>query len=135
MPSGLMAVTTIASMDFSCLFAQPGLLSPDHQGQVMMILQNCGNEDFTIPKCSNLGYIENVKNPHFDNISEFYSNEWEIRVSQNPQLSEPESLSQKEKAKFLAQAKINVPIEERYQYKDLFCKHRDVFKASKIWAT
>jgi hypothetical protein len=42
MPSGFMAVTTIASMDFPCLFAQPGLVSPDSRGQVTMILQNCG---------------------------------------------------------------------------------------------
>jgi hypothetical protein len=40
MPNGLVAVTTISSMDFPCLFAQPGLVSPDHQGQVMVILQN-----------------------------------------------------------------------------------------------
>jgi hypothetical protein len=31
MSSGLMAVTTTASLDFPCLIAQPGLVSPDHQ--------------------------------------------------------------------------------------------------------
>jgi dUTPase len=50
MPNGLVAVTTISSMDFLCLFAQPALVSPDHQGQVVLILQNCGNEDITIPR-------------------------------------------------------------------------------------
>jgi hypothetical protein len=35
MPSGVMAVATIASMEFPCLFAQHGLVSPDHQDQVM----------------------------------------------------------------------------------------------------
>jgi hypothetical protein len=40
MSNGDVAVTTISSMDFQCLFAQPGLVSPDHQGQVMLILQN-----------------------------------------------------------------------------------------------
>jgi hypothetical protein len=44
MPSGLKAVSTIASLNFLCLFVQPCLVSPDNQGQVMKILQNCGNE-------------------------------------------------------------------------------------------
>jgi hypothetical protein len=44
----------------------------------MMILQNCGDEDITISKCSNIGYIENVKNPYFDKISEVNSNDWEV---------------------------------------------------------
>ena len=61
MPSGLTAVSTVASMDFPCLNAQPGLVSPDHQGQVMIVLQNCGDEDIIIPRFSNIGYIENVK--------------------------------------------------------------------------
>jgi hypothetical protein len=36
MVSGLMAVSTIASM----VFSQPGLVSNDHQGKVMRLLQN-----------------------------------------------------------------------------------------------
>jgi hypothetical protein len=132
MPSGIMAVTTIASMEFPCLFAQPGLVSTDHQGQVMMIFQNCKDDDITILRCSNIGYIENVKNPYFDNISEIKSNELEIKVSQNPQAPKPEPLSQEEKMKFLAQAKIKVHIEEKYQCCEstIMC----LVKTSKIWA-
>jgi hypothetical protein len=40
MPSGLNKVFTIASMDFPRLFAQTGLVSLDHQGQVIIIFQN-----------------------------------------------------------------------------------------------
>jgi hypothetical protein len=65
-----------------------------------------------VPRCSNIGYIENVKNPHFDKISEVILNEWELKVSKNTKHQEPAPLSQEDKAKFLAQAKINVPIEE-----------------------
>jgi hypothetical protein len=36
----------------------------------MMVLQNCGDEDITIPRSSKIEYIENVKNPYFDNMSE-----------------------------------------------------------------
>jgi dUTPase len=53
----------IASMEFPYLFAQPGLVSPHHQGQVMIILQNCGDEDVILPRCSNIGFIKNEKNP------------------------------------------------------------------------
>jgi hypothetical protein len=52
-----------------------------------------------------------VKNPYFDKISEVNSNEWEVKVSKSPKLPEPKPLSQEDKAKFLAQSKINVPIE------------------------
>ena len=104
MPSGVNAVSTIASLDFPCLFAQPGLVNPDHQGQVTIILQNCGDEDVTIPRCSNIGYIENVKNPCFDEISEVKKNEWEAKVSANAKIPEPEPLSIEEQVKFLAQA-------------------------------
>jgi hypothetical protein len=110
MPNGLVAMTTISSMDFPYLFAEPGLISPDHQGQMMLILQNCSNEDIIIPRCSIFGCIENVKSPCFDSISEIKSNEWEIKVSQTPQLLEPEPLSQDQKAKCLAQTNIYVPI-------------------------
>ncbi len=54
----LVTVTGIASMDFPCLFAQHGLVIPDDQVQVMIILKNCGEEDITIPRCSNIEYIE-----------------------------------------------------------------------------
>jgi hypothetical protein len=90
MPSGLMAETTIANMDFPCLFAQPGLVSSHQQGQLMITLQNCGYEDIKTPRCSNIGYIKNVKNPYFDKISEVNSNEWEVKVTKNVKLSEPE---------------------------------------------
>jgi hypothetical protein len=40
MTSGIQAVSTGASMEFSCQFDQPGLVSPDHLVQVMIILQN-----------------------------------------------------------------------------------------------
>ena len=131
MSSGVKAVSTVASLDFPCLFAQPGLVTPDHQGQVMIILQNCGDEDITIPRCSSIGYIENVNNPCFDEISEVKQKEWEAQISENPKLPEPEPMSNEEKENFLAQAKINVPVEEKLQYKDLLCKHHDVFSKDK----
>jgi hypothetical protein len=65
MPRGIKAVYTIASTYFPCLFAQPGLVNSDHQGQVMIILQNWRIENITIPRRSNIGYIENMNNPYF----------------------------------------------------------------------
>jgi hypothetical protein len=72
-----------------------------------------------------------VKNLYFDEISEINSNEWDIKEKQNPQLLELEPLSQEEKEKFIARAKIKVPIEEEYQYEDLLCKCHDVFSKDK----
>jgi hypothetical protein len=72
-----------------------------------------------------------VKNPYFGNISKIKSNEKEVKVNQNPQLPEPEPLCQEEKMKFIAQAKIHVPIEEKYLCEDLLCKHHDFFSKDK----
>ena len=118
-------------MDFPCLFAQPNLVSPDHQGQVMMILQNFGNEDITIPRYWNIGCIENGKNPYFDKIMEVKSNEWEAKDSVNAKLPEPEPMSHEEKEKILAWANINVPNKEKSQHKELLWKHNDVISKDK----
>jgi hypothetical protein len=91
-PRGIKTVSTIPSMDFPCLFAPPGRVSSDNQEQVMIILQNSGNENITIPRCSNIGYTENVNNPYFDKIPEVKTNKWEAKVSVNARLPEPESM-------------------------------------------
>jgi hypothetical protein len=65
---GIKALSTIAKMEFPFLLAQPGLVSPDHQGRLIIILQKCGDKYNTISRCSNNRYIENVNNPHFDKI-------------------------------------------------------------------
>jgi DNA-directed RNA polymerase subunit M/transcription elongation factor TFIIS len=131
MPNGVKAVTTIASMDFP----QTGLVSPDHQGQVMMILQNCRDEDLTIHRCSSIGYIENVKNPYFDEKSVIKSNEREVKIKQNPQVPEPEPLSQEEKVKFIAQAKSMFPRKKNTSMKTCYANTMMFLaKKSKIWA-
>jgi hypothetical protein len=69
MPGGVQAVSKIAGMELSYQFAQPGLVSPDYQPKVMIILQNCGDEDITLPRCLKIGFLENVKNPHFNEMN------------------------------------------------------------------
>jgi hypothetical protein len=110
MASGLKAVSTIASMELPCFFAEPGLATPDPQKQMLKILLKCGNEDITISRCSNIEYIEIAKNPYFDKIFAIKANEWEADFSVNSKCSEPKAMSHEEKEKYLAQAKINVPI-------------------------
>jgi hypothetical protein len=97
----------------------------------MIILQNCGDEDVTMPKCSNIRYIENVNNPYLDQISEGKTNEWEGKVSVNAKLPELEPMSHDINEIYLPQAKINVPIDEKSQCKDLLCKHYDMFSKDK----
>jgi hypothetical protein len=58
-------------------------------------------------------------------------NEWEAKVSANAKFPEPVHMSVEDKLKFLAQAKINVPIEEKSQWEDLLCKLHDVFSKDK----
>jgi hypothetical protein len=67
------------------------------------------------------------------------TNKWEAKVPVKEKLPEPELMSNEDNEKFLAQAKINVPIEEKSQYEDLWCKHMmclartmDLGKAKKL---
>jgi hypothetical protein len=52
---------------------------------------------------------------------------WETNVSVNAKLHESEPMSNEDKKFCLAQANINVPIEEKSQYEELLCKDYDVF--------
>jgi dUTPase len=97
MPGGVQAVSTIASMEFPYLFAQTGLVSPDYQGQLLIILQNCGDKDVILPRGSIIGFIANVKYPNFDEISEVKQKKWEAKVSANAKLPEPEPMLHEEK--------------------------------------
>jgi hypothetical protein len=54
-------ISTLAAMDFPCLFSQPVLVSPD----VQVIIQNCGNVDVKLPHCTLVGLIENLQNTEF----------------------------------------------------------------------
>ena len=45
MAAGFKSVSTIANPDFPQLFPHPGLVVPDHQGDVTIMLQNCGTTD------------------------------------------------------------------------------------------
>jgi hypothetical protein len=49
---------------------------------VIVLLQNCGDENITNTRCSNIGYIENLKNLFFDKISEVKTKEWELKSRQ-----------------------------------------------------
>ena len=54
MVAGLKCGTTIRNLDFPMLFAQPGLVVPNHQ-DVTIMLQNCSDQDIEIPKKHNFG--------------------------------------------------------------------------------
>ena len=130
MPNGVKAVSTVATLEFPCLFAQPGLVCPDFQGHVMIVIQNCGDVDITLPRCTAVGFIENLTNAEFEEISPIKEEEWEAKMNASKHVPPP-PMSEKERAEFLNQAKINVPTEEQAMYEELICKHNDVFSKSK----
>ena len=68
MAAGLKSVTTVGNPDYPALFSQPGLVVPNHQGDVTLLLQNCGDVDIEIPRCTAIGYIENLQNKSFNEI-------------------------------------------------------------------
>ena len=68
MPHGIRAVSTVACLDYPEIFAQPGLVCPDSQGHVTLLIQNCGNTDVTMSRNTVVGFIENLNNQDFEAI-------------------------------------------------------------------
>ena len=87
----------------------PGIVVPDHQGNVNVNLQNCGDTDVYIPRGSLIANVENsainepklAKDLHLN--AEKLQKQFGDRARPNPK-----PLNQKEKEEFLAKAKINV---------------------------
>ena len=65
MAAGIKSVTTLGNLDYSALFLQPGLVVPYHQGDVTILLQNCSEVNIEIPRCTAIGFLENLKNDTF----------------------------------------------------------------------
>jgi hypothetical protein len=62
MAAGIKSVTTVGSPEYPALFSQPGLVVPDHQGDITILLQNCGDVDMEIPRCTAIRFLENLQN-------------------------------------------------------------------------
>ncbi len=58
----------MGSLDNLALLSQPCLVIPNHQGDVTLWLQNCGDEEMEIPRCTAIGFLENLANDTFNEI-------------------------------------------------------------------
>ena len=82
-----------------------------------------------IPRCTAIGFLENLKNKCFDEIYPVDEVKLEEKLSEDQPLPKP--LPPKAKSEFLAGAKITVPLEVQKNYEDLIAKHHDVFSTDK----
>ena len=89
MVAGFKAVSTIGNPDFPALYTQPGLVVPDHQGDVTIMLQNCSNVDMEIPRCTTIGFLENLKNKCFDEMCPVDEVKLEEKLSEDKPLPSP----------------------------------------------
>ena len=71
--------------------------------------------------CTTLGYLENLKNKEFNNISVIDQEKVKEDFSRDVPLPKP--MSDSVKVDFLAQANIKVPVQERKAYKELIAQH------------
>ena len=122
-------MTTVGNNDFPGLFAQPGLVVPNHQGDVTILLQNCTDVDMEIPRCTVIGFIENLTNEEFNEISQIDQEDVKKTVSKDKPV--PKAMSKEEKDAFLEKANVKVPDSEKQAYIDLIARHHDVFSTSK----
>jgi hypothetical protein len=125
MTAGFKSVSTIGNIDHPQLFAQPGLVVPDHQGDVTIKLQNMSDVDIEIPRCTTIGFIENLNNEYFNKISPINQESTQQEFSEN--LSLPKPLSKEKQEEFLAHANIKIPKEQEQAHRVLLAKHHDVF--------
>jgi hypothetical protein len=70
MAASFKSVSTIGSIDHPQLFAQPRLVILDLQGDVTIMLENMSDVDIEIPRCTTIGFIENLKNDCVKEISQ-----------------------------------------------------------------
>jgi hypothetical protein len=61
MTAGFKSVSTIGNIYHPQLFGQPGLIILDHQENVTIMLQNMSDVHYEIPRCTAIGFIENLK--------------------------------------------------------------------------
>jgi hypothetical protein len=129
MAAGIQSVTTVRNPDFPALFSQPGLVEPNHQGDITLLLQNCSGVDVEIPRCTAIGFLENLQNDTFKQIQAIDHNQLEKEMAKDKPAPAP--MSKEDKGKFLDKIRINVPAEERDTYIKLLVKHHDVFSQDK----
>jgi hypothetical protein len=102
---------------------------PNHQGDITILLQNCGDVDMEIPRCTAIGYLKNLQNNSFNKIYAVDERKIEDEAANDKPIAEP--LTNVQKSKFLAQVKITVPAEEQDTNTKLLLKHHDVFSVDK----
>jgi hypothetical protein len=99
MAAGIKSATTVGSPEYLALFSKPGLVVTNHQGDVNVILQNCGDIDMEIPRFTAIGFLENLQNDTFKDIYDVDENKVEKEVSQDKHTPTP--MSNDDKIKFL----------------------------------
>jgi hypothetical protein len=55
-------IKSVITVGNPALFSQPGLVIPNHQGDVNLLLQNCSEVDMEIPRCTANEFLENLQN-------------------------------------------------------------------------
>jgi hypothetical protein len=100
MAAGFKSVSTVGNIDHPQLFAQPGLVIPDHLGDVTIMLQNMSDVDIEIPRCTTIGSIENLNNEYFGKISPIDQEDTQQRLSKDLPL--PNLCQKKSKKNFLS---------------------------------
>jgi hypothetical protein len=68
MAAGIQSITTVGNPDYPALFSQPGLVVPNQKGDVTILMQKCSDVDMEIPKCTAIGFLENLQNETFKEI-------------------------------------------------------------------
>ena len=96
MAAGVKSVTTVGNNDFPGLFSQPGLVVPNHQGYVTIILQNCADIDMELPICTVFGFIENLYIDEFNEISQIDQEDTQNSTSKDKPLPKPLSKEETE---------------------------------------
>jgi hypothetical protein len=115
--------------EFKQIMGPPGIVVPDHNVNVNVILQNCGDTDVYIPRGSLLGNVEksSINEPKLSKDQQLDAEKLQKHFDERARPI-PKHLAPSEKSAFLEKAKINEPNEFKHQYEELLPKHHDVFR-------
>ena len=127
--TGLNCMATVASTEFPCLSGGPGLVVPNHAGQITMVIQNCSPVDLHLPRGTQMGTLENIS-------------EEELKPMDNEKLLEamkeaegktniPAPLNPQQQKEFLDKLNLHVPEDEKKLYEQLILQNHDVFSKTK----
>ena len=123
----LRSMATIHCKEFPLLSGGPGLVVPNHAGQVTVLVQNCSPVDIELPRGITVGELENI---HHEKLQPLDTDKLQQIIGEK-NATKPNPLSSMDAQELKSKLNLNVPPAERAAYEQLILDNHDVFSKDK----